>query len=318
MPNFTEDYRNDNLLHRCKENKTKTNNTRNDQHSLNWNKFIYLNSAIASFIDTIYFTLLQTGGLYDFSRVESAISCQYRNKHTFSVSRSKSFKGVEVSMWEIPQWQRPNDKIKSQLIVFNTHLDPWNDKNRKKQIDEILTFIESTLRLIEKQGQNQQYDWSHTGVLLLGDFNIKADSDEYNDTFMPLSSASRRNTYTISRTLNIRSCKRQIDVVLNDFFSGYCDSPKDHTYNIDNSLVEYPGDCGRIDYIFGIDCFGSKIPGVVDGELDLNDSNSYRNFMKLDIIHRSIQSQPIGSESSDHYALIVDLIPKKNRRDNAY
>jgi len=293
-------------------------------------------------IDTIYFYCLKTGGLYDISTKSSAIECRYRNKHTFTVSCSKSLKGVEATLWDIPQWSegKKGGELKRQLLVFNTHLDPWHQVNRKKQVYEILDFIDDTLRSIEKtrtvvnddvqgrqQRQQHQYDWSNTGVLVAGDFNIKAQTTEYYETLMSLSNSNYNNN-------------RRHNCSWKDFFSGIeedIDNNTDnddgshakreyhhhyhHTYSLQNSLVEYSNDCGRIDYIFGIQRFASASTPksskhvtiaefVSEQEQQQDDIITSRTFMTLDGVSRSIRKEPIGAESSDHYALILDLIPQ--------
>jgi hypothetical protein len=58
--------------------------------------------ASAEIFHTLRLQLFQTGGLYDMAA--SGITYTYRAKHTFTVSRSKSLKGVEeATLWKIPQ-----------------------------------------------------------------------------------------------------------------------------------------------------------------------------------------------------------------------
>ena len=272
-------------------------------------------------IDTLYFHLQKTGGLYDFSRL--SMTCRYRSKHSFAVSRSRSNKGVEATLWDIPQWYSSDsdngndnaEQTKRRLLVFNTHLDPWHVPNRRAQIREIFDFIENTLQAIENASQStaaettrhssfykgdeqtsNEYDWSHTGVLVVGDFNIKAGSKEYWETLEYLKSTSKLSTGSDG---------------WKDYFFLPGESEEDnddrHTYALRNSMVEYPNDCGRIDYIFGIQSFGKPLDSVGGTAQQLPQCR--RAFMPLSVVSRSIRKEPIGDESSDHYALIVDLIP---------
>jgi endonuclease/exonuclease/phosphatase family metal-dependent hydrolase len=224
-----------------------------------WTIFGYHgNGVLTEALNTLYLHVRRTGGLYDFANPN--LKCKHRTKHTFTKSRSRSHKGVEATMWSIPQWEGGNRA----LLVFNTHLDPWNVPNRRHQMDELRQFFHQTLTAIDRDSdQDGQHDWSQTGVLVLGDFNIKAGSQEYDEVLM-------NNEGWI------------------DFFKG----ESHQTYALENSLVSCPADCGRIDYVFGIDSFGSS-----------------HKFMKLTATSRSIQKEPVGMESSDHYALIVDLLP---------
>jgi hypothetical protein len=222
-----------------------------------WTIFGHGSGRLFEVLNTTYLHFQKTGGLYDFS--DPIYECRYRKKHTFTKSRSNSLKGVEATMWSIPQWEGGNKRV----LVFNTHLDPWNSLNRRHQINEILEFFQETLATIEKESsQSGQPDWTQTGVLVLGDFNIKADSEEYWQ-----------------------------ELIKHDGWRDFFQGENQHSYALENSLVSYPEDCGRIDYIFGIDHFGS------------------RKFMKLEAVSRSIHKEAVGMESSDHYPLIVELLP---------
>ncbi|KAG7348365.1 hypothetical protein IV203_017070 [Nitzschia inconspicua] len=200
---------------------------------------------------------MQTGGLFDFASPK--LSCRYRHKRTFTKSRSKSLKGVEATLWDVPKWGNHR-----RLLVFNTHLDPWHIENRNEQVHEIINFVGETIAAIEKEDKTYQLeDWKNTGVLVLGDFNIKANSVEYQDTLLS-----------------------------NLGWVDYFHDVTCQTYAIENSLACYPEDCGRIDYIFGLERYGSKY-----------------TFLPLLAVSRSIRKEPVGEESSDHYALEIELIP---------
>lgn len=226
------------------------------------------------------------------------------------------------------------------LLVFNTHLDPWHPSNRKTQVDELVGFIEETLRSIEHQAagdaraaedggdesssslpehgdrhqQSQrcecEYDWSQTGVLVVGDFNIKAGSTEYRETLLGSCESSWLVPSAEAPSSPTRSDGRRRGWI--DYFAADDESSsssrndnnntnKDrqqqqhhHTYALQNTLVDYPEDCGRIDYVFGIQRF---------------DRATTRVFLPLTVVSRSIRREPIGGESSDHYALVLELIP---------
>jgi len=311
------------------------------EKSYGYSFFSFIDSVI-EMIDTIYFHWLKTGGLYDISMKSSAIECRYRNKYTFTVSCSKSLKGVEATLWDIPQWSegKKGGELKRQLLVFNTHLDSGHQVNRKKQVYEILDFIDDTLRSIEKmrtivndddQGRQQlqqhQYDWSNTGVLVVGDFNIKAQTTEYYETLMSLSNSNYNNNRR--HNCSWKDCFSGIEEELdnstnkddgshgkNQYHHHY-----HHTYSLQNSLVEYSNDCGRIDYIFGIQRLASTPTRKLSTPVALAESISKqeqqqdhittsRTFMTLDGVSRTIRNEPIDAESSDHYALILDLIPR--------
>jgi hypothetical protein len=209
----------------------------------------YFGEVVSEFVNTLYLHWIKTGGLYDFAT--DGIECYYRKKHTFTVSRSRSLKGVEATLWKIPQWGQDR-----WLLVLNTHLDPWVASNRDLQVQHIVSVFEDTLQDLPTQ------NWPQTGVLVMGDFNIKAASEEY----------------------------RQLVSKYNwkDYFQGV----SQQTYTMENSYVAYPEDCGRIDYIFGIQRFGKY------------------TFLPLECLSRSIDKQSRGKELSDHYPLRVELIPE--------
>ena len=274
-----------------------------------------LYDTMKEMVDTFNFYWQSTGGLYDVS--DPSMACLYRSKHTFSVSRSKSKKGVEATLWSIPKWDKHGGKLKTQLLVFNTHLDPWHEENRRKQILEIMDFMQDTLQSIEREAMasravvdenaarsiceeneetNNIHDWSRTAVLVLGDFNIKAGSEEYWETVRLLESTS------VSSNSN-HGWK--------DFFllPGETDDNVDqHTYAVANSLAEYPEDCGRIDYVFGVQSFVNPKRRESGRDVPQKQGTS-RMFMPLKEISRSIRKEPTGVESSDHYALILEVIP---------
>ena len=243
------------------------------------------------------------GGLYDLSAFSSeqrqSAKCVYRSKHTFTVSQSRSLKGIEASLWNIPHWGNA-----LQLLVFNTHLDPsWKGaKNRPNQIDEILEFMAHTMDDLDKQTtiivksdlKTKQgisiADWpSRTGVLLLGDFNIKASSVEYQQLLQrkewkDFFQGMEQYTYAESNSL----------VPCSNLFESNTNS-KENNHKIDSIEDANSGreeDYGRIDFIFGVARLGK------------------RNFLPLQCLSRSIEIQDEGQELSDHYPLVLELVPE--------
>lgn len=168
-----------------------------------------------------------------------------------------------------------------------------------------------------------EYDWSQTAVLVVGDFNIKAGSKEYREA-LPCSSESvpSGDAASIGPT---SPCRGWIDyfAAADDDDNGDGDNhPEQHTYAIQNSLVAYPEDCGRIDYIFGIPRFDTNDRIATETETEMSQRDSAnpgpeqgqrqpkpRVFLPLTVVSRSIRTEPIGDESSDHYALILGLMP---------
>jgi hypothetical protein len=221
-----------------------------------------MGTSLSELIYTAYLHFWQTGGLYDLSR---GATCVYRKKHTFTKSRSKSLKGVEATLWRnIFAWGGRFD-----LLVFNTHLDPWSVENRILQTYEIEQFMKSVAMDME-DGHRRK-----TGVLVIGDFNVKAHNvEEYTSLFM-------------SRGWNDLLA---MVVIGNDRVNG-CTDQKAHTYAEQNQLACCPEDYGRIDYIFSVDEINGK------------------KFLPLKCVSSAILMQPPGEELSDHYPLVVEVIP---------
>ncbi len=227
-------------------------------------------SFLAEWIYTFYLhAVLETGGLYDMARPR-ATKCIYRSKHTFSKSRSKSLKGVEATLWtDIVAWD-----CHYNLLVFNTHLDPWIVENRKIQVNEIEDFIRTTIDQIQKTPELQTDDWSKLGVLVVGDFNVKAETEEYQALFV---SRSWKDLVAMAKENNEEDDK-QTEMT---------------TYDKDNSLVSCSEDHGRIDYVFGIEEMDSK------------------EFLSLRCQAVHVVRQSNGEELSDHYPIVVQIIPSR-------
>lgn len=152
------------------------------------------------------------------------------------------------------------------LLIFNTHLDPRKEENRKKQINEIFIFMNSIFQYIE---QNYSINFENCGVLLMGDFNI--------------SSSSKEKKY-LMEFLKVR-----------DLYEEYINKngiSEEYTYDNNNSLFTF-GESRRIDYIFS---------------LDKNFINN-KSFMKFQIISFDIIKQSTNLELSDHWPLIIQLLP---------
>ena len=80
-----------------------------------------------------------------------------------------------------------------------------------------------------------------------------------------------------------------------------------HTYALQNLLALDQNAYGRIDYIFGIQRFG-KPPKAIESTPQ-KEAKSSRTFTSLNVVSRLIRQEPIGEESSDHYALVLEVIP---------
>lgn len=66
-------------------------------------------------------------------------------KKTFSISESRSFKGVTAHLFE---FNHPSEK--KHLLQLNTHLDPIHFENKLKQSHEIQSFLLDICQQLEK------------------------------------------------------------------------------------------------------------------------------------------------------------------------
>jgi endonuclease/exonuclease/phosphatase family metal-dependent hydrolase len=245
-------------------------------------------------IYTAYLTLWHsTGGLYDMCRrgggagssntSTTAATCVYRSKHTYTKSRSQSRKGVEVTWWKnIRKWES-----RYNLLVFHTHLDPWSVENRQFQVQELEQFMTRvTKKLIDVE------DCKKTCILVVGDFNVKFhETKEYESLFM---SRCWKDLMATTTTTTVPSIKDKKGCAKDDDTDNTHDPyphQQQHTYAEQNQLACCPEDYGRIDYIFAVD--------VIDG----------RTFLPLKCVSSTILVQPPGEELSDHYPLVVEVIP---------
>ena len=123
----------------------------------------------------------------------------------------------------------------------------------------------------------------NTGVLVLGDFNVKFhETKEYESLFM--SRCWKDLMMMPTKTTTVASKDDDTGIKPQD-------PHQQHTYAEQNQLACCPEDYGRIDYIFSVD--------VIDG----------RTFLPLKCVSSRILIQPPGEELSDHYPLVVEVIP---------
>ena len=149
--------------------------------------------------------------------------------------------------------------------------------------------------------------------MVVGDLNVKASSPEYYDLFFPnnavtdqVESVKDDTAIAVATATN----ENKNPWHLQDFFSSaYSPSSSSsssahaaidaneidgecHTYDAEhNALVSIPEDSGRIDYVFGVTQLGCY------------------SFLPLTCLTPSIVKHPRGQELSDHYPLVLQLLP---------
>lgn len=224
----------------------------------------------------------KTGGTW-FSFLKS-FPLLWHNKTTFPVSESLSKKGVQGILLNVNQiWP------KKFLLLFNTHLDPNLSSNREKQVEVILQFMANSLKHIEAN-----YPISEIGVLLIGDFNISSDWEEYSRLMKQLGEQTKvvdlfaqhfNQVQATNNSSSSSSIGKQIDR-----------SIQKYTYEPSNSLAtETHKSPRRIDYIFAFN------------EFSFPSSNSKYSFLPLDVKNFQILKQPYGKELSDHWPQHLEL-----------
>jgi len=117
------------------------------------------------------------------------------------------------------------------LLVFNTHLDAFDERFKRLQLQEMVPFIRNTIN-----DMNKTMNFTRTAALIIGDLNIKASSNLYHECLLPLLHPAP---------------------FLIDYYKIKHPENKSYTYDPDdNPLAEISSCGGRIDYILGISQLG--------------------------------------------------------------
>jgi len=185
-----------------------------------WSLFGYGSTLFTS----AKFQYHQNGGLWFACKKELCIIQQF--KRTFSVSGTKSAKGICVSVLQMNKYWGDN----TYLLIVNTHLDTGRFyANQKRQLQEIRTSIQKVCNQVAIFHEN--FDVSKCGILLVGDFNFTASSPLY---------------LFISELFdqNIRDLYKE--------FAQTTGKAEEPTFDANNSYNIH-GFTERIDYIFAID-----------------------------------------------------------------
>jgi hypothetical protein len=210
-----------------------------------------------------------TGGLAYFSRM--GLKPLVTWSQTFSISATKSRKGVMGTLWDMSTIWGSSRK----LMVFSTHLDAFHVENRRHQLAQAVKFIDN---VVQEEIAAERIRPDNTAILLLGDFNIIQGSDEYHQTLQ-------------------QECQSTQGARMVDFCDEVYGPDNDIlTFDPANSLTQKPGNFGRIDYILGINSL--RIGGQTV------------QLMPLKCLEWRTVKQPPQHELSDHWAIFVKLLPK--------
>lgn len=127
------------------------------------------------FFDNYYILrqyLSKSGGLLIDADPSLAVIKTWR--HTFTVSATRSNKGVFAVLFNMENFW-PGKK----MLVCNTHLDAFNEDNKRLQMQEIKSFLQSVTIDAELEG--------NTAILIAGDFNCPDKSPLYDQSLMQIS-----------------------------------------------------------------------------------------------------------------------------------
>jgi len=258
--------------------------------------------------NTAYNTVLnfvtQTGGLFYAQKPD--IKLLWTDRDTYKVSATRSQKGIRGHLYSMDRFFNNKTKIIDEtqnitdnivkddaskyLVVFNTHLDAFDDKNKIIQLQQARKYIETTLYQTIPNILSQQINTSEkkvlpeVGVILVGDWNIPAHHQLYK-----------------SHLLKLMGDETEPMI---DYYTKHhqMEDDKDHTYDVKNSLVTVKWAKGRIDYVFGINSLNNKL--VQQSEEDNNREFNYK-LVPLNCLSYDIIRQPRGEEMTDHWPIIT-------------
>jgi len=259
-----------------------------------------LNTAFNSALNFV----TKTGGLYYAQKTD--IKLLWTDRETYKVSATRSQKGIRGHLFSMDEFfhnrtkiidetqnaNEPPEKNESSkyLLVFNTHLDAFDNKNKVIQLQQARKYIEKTLYQTIPDILKQQIDTSEkkgipeVGVILVGDWNIPAHHQLYKSHLVKLLGEDSEP--------------------LIDFYTSHYDMEdnKDHTYDVKNSLVTVKWAKGRIDYIFGLNSLNKKL-------VEQSEEDNYREFnykvVPLQCLKYDIIRQERGEEMTDHWPILA-------------
>ncbi|ORY57336.1 hypothetical protein LY90DRAFT_701653 [Neocallimastix californiae] len=254
--------------------------------------------------NTVLNFVTQTGGLYYAQKPD--IKLLWTDRETYNISATHSQKGIRSHLYSMDEFFRNSTKIIDEtpnanesseedisskyLLVFNTHLDAFDNKNKIIQLQQARKYIEKTLYqtvpdILKLQIEaSQKIGKPELGVILVGDWNIPAHHQLYKSHLLKLLGEDTEPMV--------------------DFYTHHYDmeDDKDHTYDVKNSLVTVKWAKGRIDYIFGLNSLNKKL--VEQSEEDNNREFNYK-LVPLKCLKYDIIRQERGEEMTDHWPIIA-------------
>jgi len=254
--------------------------------------------------NTVLNFVTQTGGLYYAQKPD--IKLLWTDRETYNISATHSQKGIRSHLYSMDEFFRNSTKIIDEtqnanepleenvsskyLLVFNTHLDAFDNKNKIIQLQQARKYIEKTLYqtvpdILKLQIEaSEKKNKPELGVILVGDWNIPAHHQLYKSHLLKLLGEDSEPMV--------------------DFYTHHYDmeDDKDHTYDVKNSLVTVKWAKGRIDYIFGLNSLNKKL--IEKSEEDNNREFNYK-LVPLKCLKYDIIRQERGEEMTDHWPIIA-------------
>ncbi|ORX41706.1 hypothetical protein BCR36DRAFT_587817 [Piromyces finnis] len=248
----------------------------------------------------------KTGGLYYAQKPD--IKLIWTDRETYNVSATRSQKGIRGHLYCMNEFFNNKTKIIDEtennnettekdeaskyLVVFNTHLDAFDNKNKVIQLEQARKYIEKTLYqtipdILSKQiEESEKKVLPQVGVILVGDWNIPAHHQLYKSHLVKLLGEETEPMV--------------------DFYTKHyqMEDDKDHTYDVKNSLVTVKWAKGRIDYIFGLNSLNKKL--ILQSEEKNNRELNYE-LVPLKCLKYDIIRQEKGKEMTDHWPIIAQF-----------
>eukprot|EP01103_Thecamoeba_quadrilineata_P019436 TRINITY_DN7875_c0_g1_i1.p1 TRINITY_DN7875_c0_g1~~TRINITY_DN7875_c0_g1_i1.p1 ORF type:complete len:388 (-),score=99.21 TRINITY_DN7875_c0_g1_i1:68-1231(-) len=272
-----------------------------------WSKISQQKESFASLLDCGFFWLQANGGLW-FSAAKSLHSSESpivgSGTHSYLTGTWKMRLGVQATLVDVTSKKWRSDDKKVYVLFFNTHLhfeDTYNrTEARTSQLREMVQFFRDiVLRNRLNLPFFSELNWKEQcAVVICGDFNTSYLTPQYEDitkVYFP----GARDLY----------CELHPQVGLDG----------QHTYDPENSYVNFPDQPSRIDYIFLID----KLPPEASCDLPIHSDKMEEHqqaiqqkeekdsieFLRLKCSRLDIMKQPKGKEYSDHWPLLAHLSP---------
>jgi len=235
-------------------------------HEILYKSYSPYSGYCSTIIDSLGFYYQRTGGLWN--AFKKQFNILHSDRHTFTVSETKSQKGVIVNLLDVSSHWGPGKT----LLVLNTHLDPTNNNFKYQQCTEISNFLLQTVSKLQPFFSLNQLKWTDCSVILCGDLNLDTRQEVYQD-------------------------------ILNKVFEGSTDLCWEFNPNIDSNIT-YTGK----NSLSGTNSGNTIIDHIISINKLTIDENTTIYFHKLKVLSVNIDTQNPNEEMSDHWPVNIQLI----------